>query len=437
MINIQEKLLDFQLQKTSDILTSKSGLSIFYESALALGVIENIKRNLSEPKSNRGLKPDAYIMPLALMLCGGGRTMEDIREIERDMGLRKICGLAKIPGADAIGKWLRRTDNLAGLKTTNEQLAAEIIRHSGKDNFTLDTDATLIETEKECAQMNYKGFTSFSVMLSFLADLDLCVAADYRNGAASAGSGIKDQIEHTDTLLKSLDKKLKYFRSDSASYCAEIFNGCFDRKIIFTITADQDSAVKLAVQGIKENEWQKLLDAAGLDTGREYATTVHCMEKTKESFTLVIQRWQDPQQKLFEKNIYHYYIIATNDFERENQAAEIIFHHNGRGNAENYNKEIKSGFGMDYAPSQELKANAVYFEIGVLAYNLTVAVKKLFLEESWAKKTIATLRWQLIFIAGKVIEHGRQLFLKIESAYFELLKNIRAKIRLSLLPAPA
>ena|SRR3989339_2175054 len=100
-------------------------------------------------------------------------------------------------------------------------------------------------------------------------------------------------------------------------------------------------------------------------------------------------------------------------------------------------KEIKSGFGMDYAPSQELKANAVYFEIGVLAYNLTVAVKKLFLEESWAKKTIATLRWQLIFIAGKVIEHGRQLFLKIESAYFELLKNIRAKIRLSLLPAPA
>ena len=61
---------------------------------------------------------------------------------------------------------------------------------------------------------------------------------------------------------------------------------------------------------------------------------------------------------------------------------------------------------MDYAPSQELSANAVYFEIGVLAYNLTIAVKRFFLGENWYTKTIATLRWQLIFIAGKVIDHA-------------------------------
>ncbi|MBU0502539.1 MAG: IS1380 family transposase [bacterium] len=435
MINIQEKLLDYQLQKTSDTLTSKSGLSIFYEAALDLGVINGIQHNLPAPKSNRGLRPDEYIMPLALMFCGGGRSMEDIREIEIDKGLRKICGLAKIPGADAIGQWLRKTDNLAGLKRTNEQLVAEIIQRAGKDNFTLDTDATLIKTEKECAEMNYKGFTAFSVLLSFLAELDLCVAADYRNGAAHAGAGTKEQLEYTDDLLKSLGKKLKYFRSDSAGYSADVFNACSKRSIIFTITADQDAAVKAVIRRIKQNEWQRLYDENGRDTGREYAAAVHCMEKTKESFTLIIQRWQDPQRQLFEKNQYHYYVIATNDFERANTAAEIISHHNRRGNAENYNKEIKSGFGMDYAPSQELAANAVYFEIGVLSYNLAVAVKKLFLEESWAKKTIATLRWQLIFIAGKVIEHGRQLFLKIEDAYFELLNNIRQKIRLATAPA--
>jgi hypothetical protein len=432
MINIQEKLLDYKLQKTSDTLTSKSGLSIFYESALALGVIESIKQNLPGPKSNRGLKPVEYIMPLALMLCGGGRTMEDIREIEMDKGLRNICGLTKVPGADAIGKWLRRTDNLAGLKTTNKQLASEIIRCSGKDNFTLDTDATLIETEKECAEMNYKGFTAFSVLLSFLADLDLCLCNDYRNGAVHAGAGTKEQLEYVDDLLKSLGKKLKYFRSDSAGYSADVFNTCSDRGIIFTITADQDAAVKRIIADIEEKSWRRLFDEAGNDTGREYAVAVHCLEKTKEPFTLIVQRWQDPQQKLFEKNPYHYYVIATNDFERESQADEIIRHHNKRGNAENYNKEIKSGFGMDYAPSQELEANAVYFEIGVLAYNLTIAVKRFFLGESWHTKTIATLRWQLIFIAGKVIEHGRQLFLKVADNYFELLKNIREKIRLSL-----
>ncbi|MBI5700415.1 transposase [Candidatus Saganbacteria bacterium] len=268
MINIQEKLLDF-------------------------------------PKSNRGLKPAEYVMPLALMFCGGGRTMEDIREIEIDRGLRKICGLTKVPGSDAIGQWIRKTENLAGLKSINERLVKEIIARSGKNNFTLDTDATLIETEKECAEMHYEGFTAFSVLLSFLADLGLCVCSDYRNGAVHAGVGTKDQIERADDLLKSLGKKLKYSRSDSAGYSADVFNSCSDRGIIFTITADQDAAVK-----------------------------------------------------------------------------------------------------------------------------------RLFLEGNWAVKTIATLRWQLIFIAGKVIEHGRQLFLKVEDAYFLLLKTIRDKIRSSLAPAP-
>ena len=433
MINIQEKLLDYQLQKTSDTLTSKSGLSIFYEAALALGVVDSIKENLPGPKSNRGLKPAEYIMPLALMFCGGGRTMEDIREIEMDKGLRKICGLAKIPGADAIGKWIRKIKYLTRLKTVNECLAAEIIKRSGKDHFTLDTDATLIETEKECAEMNYKGFTAFSVLLSFLADLDLCVCSDYRNGAIHAGAGTKEQLEYADDLLKSLGKKLKYFRSDSAAYDSDILNTCSDREIVFTITADQDAAVKVAIKRIKPKEWKKLYDGDGKDAGREYATAVHCMEKTKEPFTLIVQRYKDPQLKLFEKNKYHYYVIATNDFERE--AAETIKFHNKRGNAENYNKEIKTGFGMDYAPSQELRANAVYFEIGILAYNLTIAVKRLFLGEIWATKTIATLRWQLIFIAGKVIEHGRQLFMKVADIYFELLQSILERIRLSLAPA--
>ena len=100
----------------------------------------------------------------------------------------------------------------------------------------------------------------------------------------------------------------------------------------------------------------------------------------------------------------------------------------GRGNSENYNKEVKNGFGMEYAPSRILKANGVYFRLGMLAYNLTIAVKRLFLGDGWIKKTISTLRWQMIFVAGKVVKHGRQLYLKIAEEYFDLYFEIRRKI---------
>lgn len=43
-----------------------------------------------------------------------------------------------------------------------------------------------------------------------------------------------------------------------------------------------------------------------------------------------------------------------------------------RGEAENWIKELKEGFGMDWMPCWETYANAVYFRIGVIAYNLFV-----------------------------------------------------------------
>lgn len=425
--NVQQKLLNFQLEKTSDILTSKSGLSIFYEAAQCFGIPECLNFHLPLPQSNRGLKPAEYVMPLVLMFCGGGRTMEDIREIERDKGLRKLCNFSKIPSPDAIGQWIRKEKHLIGLKKVNEFLAEQIINRSGLDNFTLDTDATLVETEKDCAEMTYKGFTAFSSLVSFIADLDLCLANDYRNGNEHAGTGVEEQIIYSDELLKKNGKKLKYFRSDSGGYKSEVINICEERGI-FTITADQDSAVKALIDKAPRNSWQVLYDEEGHYTGREYTTAIHTMNQTKKAFTLIIQRWINPQINLFQSDEYRYYVIASNDYDKKPE--EIIRFHNWRSNSENYNKELKNGFGMDCPPSRELKANAVYSELEILAYNLTIAVKRLFLGGNWVTKTIATLRWQLIFVAGKIVEHGRKLFLKISSCYFELFNNLRQKIYL-------
>ena len=303
---------------------------------------------------------------------------------------------------------------------------------SGQEKFTLDTDATLLETEKRTAMMSYKGFRAFAPLLSFLVELGLCVTCDYRNGNVPASVGVEKQLVRVHKFLKSLGKRLRYFRSDSAGYQAEVINTCEELKVIFTITADQDHAVKEVIVALPENAWHRLHNTDGTLTDREYATTVHCLTKTERSFTLVVLRWRNPQQDLFDNNPYRYHCIATNDYWRKPE--EVVWFHNQRGNAENYNKEIKSGFGMDYAPCQSIRADAVYFEIGVLAHNLTVAVKRVVLGGEWVTKTIATLRWQLIFIAGKVVRHGRELILRVAKEYYQLLADIRAKLVPALAP---
>ena len=430
--SIGQKQLGFKLGVTSETITSKSGLAVFQEAALVAGVVDCISKKLPAPGSNRGIRPEEYVMPLALMFCGGGRTMEDIREIERDRGLRDLCGFRRIPSADAIGTWLKVPYRISGMRQVNRHLCRVIVAGSEQTEFTLDTDATLIETEKQTAKMSYKGFRCFAPLLSFLSELGLCVACDYRHGNVQAGVGIKEQLVRMHKFLKSLGKRLRYFRSDSAGYQARVINTCEECKVVFTITADQDCAVKKVIAAIPEKAWRSYHDPDDRLTDRQYATAVHCLEKTGKSFTLVVLRRRNRQQDLLDGNPYRYHCIATNDYERP--AEEVVWFHNQRGTAENYNKELKSGFGMDYVPCGSIRADAVYFEIGILAHNLVVAVKRVVLGGGWAKKTIATLRWQLIFIAGKVVRHGRELILRVAEHHYRLLTDIRAKLVLTLAP---
>jgi len=430
---VTQERLDFQLAPTRDTITARAGLALFQEAALVLGVRKSIKENLPPPGSGHGLKPQQYVLPLVLMLCGGGRTLEDIRELERDEGLRQLCGFARLPGADAIGQWLRRKGRLSGLQRVNKFLARQVIVRSEEDDFTLDVDATMIETKKQCADMTYLGYRAFQALLSFIPELDLCVACDYRQGSVPSGSGVKQQLLAAHQLLASCGKRLRSLRSDSAGYTADVINACTELSITFTITADQDEAVKKIIKKLdRGGRWTRLFRLDGQPTERWYKTAIHCMEKTEKSFTLIVLRWPNPKPDLFRPQPYCYHVIATNDQVRK--PYEIIWFHNGRGNAENYNKELKSGFGMDYAPCRSIRADAVYFEIGVLAYNLVQAVKRLVLGGDWVRRTIASLRWRLLQMAGKVVRHGRRLILRVPKSHFELFQTVRQ--RLELRPAP-
>ncbi len=54
----------------------------------------------------------------------------------------------------------------------------------------------MIETEKNEAEMTYKGYRGNSVLLSFLPELDLCIYDEYRDGNVHAGSKVLEHIKY-------------------------------------------------------------------------------------------------------------------------------------------------------------------------------------------------------------------------------------------------
>jgi hypothetical protein len=193
----------------------------------------------------------------------------------------------------------------------------------------------------------------------------------------------------------------------------------------FSITADQNISVKEVIGTVRD--WTPFVDKKGRPTDREVGTAIYTMPQT-EAFRLVVQRWRDPQLLLFEPNGYRSYVIATNRDDRS--AREVVLFHNQRGEVENRIKELKIGMGMEQMTSGYFHANTLWFALGVLAYNLTEAQKLLFLGSEWKTKTIATIRWQLIQLAGRLVRHGRQVILRlaISAEKLALLLEMRGRI---------
>ena len=120
-----------------------------------------------------------------------------------------------------------------------------------------------------------------------------------------------------------------------------------------------------------------------------------------------------------------FYCIATND--NDLTPAEIIKLHRKRGEtSENKIKELKNGFNMSYLPSSNLQANAFYFYIGTLSYNLFLLFKQI-LDSNLQKHTVKTIRYKLYNIAGKVITHARNTILKVNEEFIRLLQTIRQR----------
>jgi Transposase DDE domain group 1 len=407
--SLPQLILPIKLEKSEERLTSLGGLVVLEEMAQALGVWKRVDEHLKGPGSGAGYRPSEFVQPLVWMLHAGGRRLEDLRELRAEQEVLKELGLRAVPDAGTVGDWLRRQGEggVAGLERVNRETIQGALQQEGEE-ITLDIDATEIEAEKQEAKWTYNHVQGYMPLVGYVNGI--CVGHEFREGNASPGSGILAFARKCEAALP--EGKGIYFRSDSAAYQAEVIDYYSQPGRTFSITADQDAAVKQAIKNLPEGAWQAYRTAEGIATDRQIAETVHTMNKTKQAFRLIVLRWLNPQPNLFETERYCYHAVVSN---REEGAVEVIWKHNGRGNSENWHKELKSGAGMEQMPCGQWEANALYFAIGVLAYNLAQLLKRRVLPASYRSATLATLRWKVYRLAGKLVRHARGLILQIKA----------------------
>jgi hypothetical protein len=156
----KEGILPFKIVPCNEPLVARSGLVLPYEMAKAFRLPGVIDEELPGPGSGRGYKPSQFVLSLILMFHGGGKKLEDLRELKGEMSLRELLEMESLPASCTIGDWLRRmgedTKGLSGLRKVNRHLVKQVILKDHRNGYTLDVDASIIQSEKEQAKVTYK-----------------------------------------------------------------------------------------------------------------------------------------------------------------------------------------------------------------------------------------------------------------------------------------
>lgn len=427
-------ILPYHLSTTKDLLTSRAGLICVGHLMESMDFSKLVDQYFPHPRSNRGYKPSVFVNSVMLMLNEGGTTLDALRNIRDDNALRLLLGMKQVPESDSLGDWLRRLgqEGVAATSKVNKILLKHAL-HKRK-SVTLDIDAMLSASKNETAQWTYKKCTGYMPIVGHIAETDQIVAVEFREGNVAPATNNLEFIHQCEDALPE-GVSLAAARIDAAGYQTDIVDELTQRHIKFAIRAKMSRALKNQIQCLKEDSWHPLMGRNGEDIENESITRlVHSMEKSLHSFTVIVQRRLIKGQQELDLGIgdaqeiiqcgkYVYRAIAVSECPKMRDS-DWVHWYNQRGDcSENRIKELKADFAGDRMPCRDFDANALYFSLCALAYNL-FALLRMYLPARFEGTRAKTIRWQLFALAGKIVRHGRKIYLKLVERHRTLLVNI-------------
>jgi len=394
-----------------------------------------------EPKSNRGIAASSYLETLILMQHQGLFHLDDVKHLHEDQALSQVLGINRIPKASALGNWLRRmgksNKGLRALKKVNQHVLKSAL-HTRK-GVTLDIDATEVISQKADAKWTYNKNQGYMPMVGHISEVGMVVACDFREGNQPPA---KDNLAFIEQCQLALPHGcfVQNLRIDAAGYQVKIIQHCEQNSIYYAIRAKMSASVKEQIEALSDKDWQPLIYKDGEQSSNQSTCRiVHWMTNHETPLNLIIQRKALKGQSELDLDEatadtteithqgYLYRAIVCN---RENWTdSQIIHWYNQRGeDSENRIKELKLDFGGDVLPCSDFDANALYFTITALSFNLFALMRQL-LPEELSHHRVTTLRWKVYAMAAKVVRTSRQVFIKMSHKNQELLEAILERIR--------
>ncbi len=453
-----------EVVEAADGLTSRAGLPLVLETMRALGLDQAIAQHVHVRERQSGYREAEKIEALVLLLAAGGDCLDDIAVLQADGGLGRLLG-RRLPSADTLRHFLyafhdealiaqaqaarpagqvayipAESAALQGLGCVNTALVHRVAAQGQGTRATLDHDGTIQESHKREALPHYQGGRGYQPAAIYWVEQDLVVADEYRDGNVPAGMETLPLIQRGFASLPATVTKYA-FRADSACYDERTLKWLADPQrqdgprgpIGFTISADMTEPLHALCGAVPEPAWTLWEERP--------AETVHCSEVEftpgdwrKDAWPLryLVLRIRKKQGQLFGTGADTKYLAVVSNRAGE-VAALVRWHWQKAGTIELVHDVTKNELGAAVPPCGRFGANAAWYRLSLLTYNVLSALKSLALPASLSAARPKRLRFAVFTLAGRLVSHAGCLWVRVGAAAERLAGLIAARVRLALI----
>jgi hypothetical protein len=443
-----EFLFEIDPEPLEECVTAHGGLPLFVRAVRSLDVPGSVKRNLHLKQRERGLDEAAYVESFLVLNAVGGDCLEDFDGLHEAPDLEQMLGYAA-PSAEGARKFLYRFHEdakieqaqrelaidqvsyipeesaaLRGLAQVNQDVVRELGRRSADQKIaTVDLDSTIIESWKKEAKLTYEGCAGYQPMLALWAEMNVVLADEFRDGNVPAQQA---PLPVTQRAYAALPETVgeRYFRGDSACDEETLLTWLRHEQrengpqgfIGFAVSARMNPVLRQEILATPEERWQPYSEDSHVV--KECAQVDYFPEETlenryREPLRSVAIRIRKKQGELFgDGTAAKHFAVRTNLWDWKPQRL-LEWHREKAGSIEAAHAVIKNELAGGVLPCGRFGANAAWFRLAVLTFNVLTALKRLALPAELLAARPKRLRFLIFNTPGKLVRHARQMILRL------------------------
>lgn len=397
--------LDYSFE--ADSLTHYGGLFLIQRFCNKLDLRRRLQRILRAAPDWTHFDPVDLVLMTLFLLIAGVQRFNKSDKLQYDGFFLSLLGLETLPDETSLRRFLKRLspNAIRQIVRLHDQLRRELFalpQSRSSLEFHLDSVVLTLYGKQQGARLGYnpkaKGRRSYHPILCFENHGQEFWHGSLRPGDAGANTGARFFVK------RILEKVPSHIARSRIRFLADA--GFFSGKLVTDL--DQVGCGYTIVCRSYE-AYHKMAEKAGfqdLKFGWGVAEFVHRPQRWKSEHRFVAVRRPlpvDPEEAsqltLFKDTQYSYSVLVTN---LPTQPWKVWTHYVDRSNIEKSIRELLADFALSKIPTQTWTANVAFFQMLLFAYNIVHWFKRLCLPEEQLRKTLETLRHELIGLPAKL-----------------------------------